>query len=112
MGATCVPAAARQRGSGQPASMDLAAGSARGTELGPPRQARGTPPLPAEGKGPVAPEVYIVVEYGESGGRICNSRSSLLFSSGIPLRIVPLKRRFAQMATMSIDQKNTEYPCL
>lgn len=72
----------------------------------------GAPPLPAEGERLDASQVYVVVEYSESGGCVCNSCYSLLFSSGIPLRIVPLKRRFVRTATMYINQKNMEYRCL
>ena len=107
-GPTCIPAAARQSGSGQLTSK----GFARFPELGHWWRARGTPPLTAKGDGLVASKVYVVVEYTKSGGRMCNSHYSLLFSSGIPPRIVPLKRRFVQMATMCINQKNMEYWCL
>lgn len=56
--------------------------------------------------------VNLYSKYSESGGHICNPLYSLLFSSGIPLKIVPLKRRFVQTATTYINQRNTGYRCL
>lgn len=50
--------------------------------------------------------------YNQPGGYISNSHYSLLFSSGIPLKTVPLRRRFAQTATTCINPKNMEYQCL
>lgn len=105
----CSSQAERQR---RLTGTDLAAGSARCSEPGHPWQTGGTPPVTAAGEGLVPPKPCVVVEYNESGGCVCNSRYSLLFSSGIPLRIVPLKKRFVQTATMYINQKNTEYRCL
>lgn len=51
-------------------------------------------------------------ECSESGRHVCNWFYSLLFSSAIPLRTVPLKRRFVQTATTCINQRNTGYRCL